>query len=176
MSIPTVTRDSRASAILIIDDTPANLGVVLAHLEDLGFRVNVAQDGEEGLARAELVRPDLVLLDVMMPGIGGFETCRGLKASASTRDIPVIFMTALVDVEDKITGFSAGGADYITKPFQIEEMLARVNTHPALSAAKKILAWRRDRTPARRTLRTRATRTCCAVCPSRGRTRCGART
>lgn len=140
MSASTVTPDSPVSTILIIDDTPANLGIVVEHLEDRGLVVTVAQDGEEGLARAEFVHPDLILLDVMMPGIGGFETCRRLKACASTRDIPVIFMTALADIEDKITGFSVGGADYITKPFQIEEMVARVNTHLALSAAQKLLA------------------------------------
>jgi adenylate cyclase len=102
--------------------------------------VSVAQDGEEGLMRAEFVQPDLILLDVMMPGIDGFETCRRLKASDGTRDIPVIFMTALADTHDKINGFSAGGVDYITKPFQIEEVLARVTTHLALRSAQKRLA------------------------------------
>jgi len=135
-----VPPDSPASTILIIDDTPANLGIVVEHLEGHGFRVNVAQDGEEGVMRAGLVQPDLILLDVMMPGIDGFETCRRLKASGETRDIPVIFMTALVDTHDKITGFSAGGVDYITKPFQIEEVLARVTTHLALRSAQKRLA------------------------------------
>ena len=128
------------TTILIIDDTPANLGVVVEELEGRGFRVTVAQEGEEGLQRAEFVHPDIILLDVMMPGIGGFETCRRLKASASTRDIPVIFMTALADTHDKIAGFSVGGADYITKPFHIEEATARISTHLALSAAQKRLA------------------------------------
>jgi diguanylate cyclase (GGDEF)-like protein len=129
-----------STTILIIDDTPANLGVVVEELEGRGFRVTVAQEGEEGLQRAEFVHPDIILLDVMMPGIGGFETCRRLKASASTRDIPVIFMTALADTHDKIAGFSVGGADYITKPFHIEEATARISTHLALSAAQKRLA------------------------------------
>lgn len=140
MTSSVVPPDARASAILIIDDTPANVGIMVEHLEDHGFRVTVAQEGEEGVARAEFVQPDIILLDVMMPGIDGFETCRRLKASATTRDIPVIFMTALTDTHDKITGFAAGGVDYITKPFQIEEVLARVATHLALRSAQKRLA------------------------------------
>ena len=131
---------SEASTVLIIDDTPANLGVVVEELEGRGFRVTVAQEGEEGLMRAQLVLPDIILLDVMMPGIGGFETCRRLKASPSTCNIPVIFMTALSDTHDKIVGFSVGGADYITKPFHIEEVSARINLHLALSIAQKRLA------------------------------------
>jgi diguanylate cyclase (GGDEF)-like protein len=100
----------------------------------------VAQEGEEGFKRAESFQPDLILLDVMMPGIDGFETCRRLKAAARTHDIPVIFMTASAETHDKISGFSAGGVDYITKPFQMDEVLARVNTHIALRAAQKRLA------------------------------------
>jgi diguanylate cyclase (GGDEF)-like protein len=129
-----------APTVLIIDDTPANLGVVVEHLEAHGFRVMVAQEGQEGLGRAESFQPDLILLDVMMPGIDGFETCRRLKASAGTRDIPVIFMTASADIQDKVSGFSVGGVDYITKPFQLEEVLVRVNTHLALRAAQQRLA------------------------------------
>ncbi len=128
------------ATVLIIDDSPVNLGVMVGALEGLGYRVIVAQEGEEGLRRAEFVHPDIILLDVMMPGIGGFETCRRLKAGACTRHIPVIFMTALADMHDKIAGFAVGGADYITKPFQIEEVAARINTHLALSAARKRLA------------------------------------
>ena len=86
------------------------------------------------------MQPDLILLDVMMPGMDGFETCRRLKASAGTRDIPVIFMTALADTQDKISGFAAGGVDYVTKPFQIDEVWARVTTHLALRSAQKRLA------------------------------------
>ncbi|MBI1891243.1 MAG: EAL domain-containing protein [Burkholderiales bacterium] len=134
----------RAPLILMVDDTPANLGIVVEHFEDHGFRVAVAQDGEEGIQRAEFIHPDLILLDVMMPGIDGFETCRRLKASDKTRDIPVIFMTALTETHDKLIGFAAGGVDYVTKPFQIEEVLARVNTHLALCAARKSLAEQND--------------------------------
>jgi PleD family two-component response regulator len=132
--------DLAPPTVLIIDDTPANLGVVVEHLENHGFRVTIAQEGEEGFRRAESFQPDLILLDVMMPGIDGFETCRRLKASARTYDIPVIFMTASAETHDKITGFSVGGVDYITKPFQMDEVLARVNTHLALRAAQKRLA------------------------------------
>jgi len=126
--------------ILIVDDTPANVSVLADYLEDQGFRVVVAQDGEEGLKRAEFVKPDLVLLDVMMPGMDGFETCRRLKASDSAKDIPVIFMTALTDTSSVVTAFSVGGVDYVTKPIQIEEVLARISTHLALREMHKQLA------------------------------------
>ena len=144
MNIASEPPASRTPLVLMIDDTPANLGVVAGHLESHGFRVMVAQDGEEGLKRAEFIQPDLILLDVMMPGIDGFETCRLLKASKETREIPVIFMTALGETQDKITGFSVGGVDYLTKPFQIEEVMARVNTHIALFNSKKLLAEQND--------------------------------
>ena len=121
-----------ASTILIVDDTPANVGLLVDYLEDNGFRVVVAQDGVEGLKRAEFARPDLILLDVMMPGMDGFETCRRLKADDKTRDIPVIFMTALTEAGEKVNAFGVGAVDYVTKPFQIEEVLARVKTHLSL--------------------------------------------
>lgn len=127
------------ATILIVDDTPANLGIVVEYLESHQFRVLVAQDGQEGLQRAELVRPDLILLDVMLPGLNGFEICRQLKARERTHDIPVIFMTALVDTRDKVLGFAAGGVDYVTKPLQVEEVMARVNTHLRLRAMQSQL-------------------------------------
>jgi diguanylate cyclase (GGDEF)-like protein/PAS domain S-box-containing protein len=126
--------------IMVVDDNPANLGVVGEHLEDHEYNVTVALDGHEALKRAEFVVPDLILLDVMMPGIDGFETCRRLKANPATADIPVIFMTALTDVSDKVSAFQAGGVDYISKPFQTEELLARVKTHLALRDAQLRLA------------------------------------
>jgi diguanylate cyclase (GGDEF)-like protein/PAS domain S-box-containing protein len=130
--------DGRApQKILVVDDTPANLQLAAEHLERGGFEVLVARDGEEGLARADYVRPDLVLLDLVMPGIDGFETCARLKASEALRDIPIIFMTALSDVEDKVKAFRAGGVDYVTKPFQAEELLARVRTHLTLRSARE---------------------------------------
>lgn len=115
--------------ILIVDDTPANLEVLFDCLDDAGFEVVVAKDGESALQKVEKEPPDLILLDVMMPGIDGFETCRRLKANPDSQDIPVIFMTALSDAADKIAGLSLGAVDYITKPFQQEEVLARVKVH-----------------------------------------------
>ncbi|WP_031363751.1 response regulator [Caballeronia sordidicola] len=130
---------SEPPAILIVDDTPANLGLVVDSLSDQGFRVLVALDGEEALERAQFSRPDLILLDVKMPGIDGFETCRRLKMNEHTRDIPVIFMSSLTGIEDLVEGFAAGGADYVTKPVRIDEMMARIGTHLALRAMHKQL-------------------------------------
>lgn len=131
--------DSQQKTILVVDDVPANVGLLVEYLEDHGFRALVAQDGEDGLMRAQFVQPDLILLDVMMPNMDGFETCRRLKATEQIKDIPVIFMTALTDTSDKVAGFAAGGVDYVTKPFQIEEVIARINTHLALRQAVKTL-------------------------------------
>ncbi len=121
--------DFQAYTILIVDDNFTNLGMIADYLKDYGFRVVVSQDGDSGFDRAKFVRPDLILLDVMMPGTDGFETCRRLKDSPETKDIPVIFMTALTNVMDKVKGFEVGGVDYVTKPIQHEEVLARVTTH-----------------------------------------------
>ncbi len=118
--------------ILIVDDTPANVSVLYEHLSGHGFKVLVSESGESALPQIRYAQPDLVLLDVMMPGIDGFEVCRRLKHHPETRTIPVIFMTALDDAEHKVRGFTAGAVDYITKPFQHEEVLARVTTHLAL--------------------------------------------
>ena len=127
------------NTILIVDDTPANLGVLVNYLEQLGFDVVTAQDGEEAVLRAQFVHPDLILLDIMMPGIDGYETCRRLKALDSIKDIPVIFMTALTDTKKKVEGFDAGGVDFITKPFQIEEVSARIRAHLRLQALQRQL-------------------------------------
>ncbi|MFM0229125.1 hybrid sensor histidine kinase/response regulator [Paraburkholderia sediminicola] len=137
MSDTTITAEP--ATILVVDDAPINIGVVTDSLEDKGFRVFVALDGEEALERAQFSQPDLILLDVKMPGIDGFETCRRLKRDEQTREIPVIFMTSLADTDDLVEGFSAGGIDYVTKPFQIAEMLARIRTHLALRAMHKAL-------------------------------------
>jgi diguanylate cyclase (GGDEF)-like protein/PAS domain S-box-containing protein len=126
--------------IMVVDDHPVNLGVVGEHLENSNYNVIVAQDGMEALKRAALIHPDLILMDVMMPGIDGFETCRRLKADPITADIPVIFMTALVDVTDKVAAFQCGGVDYISKPFEVEELQVRVQTHLALKEAQTHLA------------------------------------
>ena len=120
------------ATILIVDDTPANLSVLVDTLGDAGYHLMVAEDGEDALAQTARTQPDLILLDVMMPGLDGFETCRRLKAEPATRDIPVIFMTALTDTTEKVRAFAAGAVDYLTKPIQHEEALARIGTHLTL--------------------------------------------
>ena len=117
------------STILIVDDNPTNLEVLSGVMVDSGWEILVALDGESAIEQMEYARPDLVILDVMMPGIDGFETCYRIKSNAALQDIPIIFMTALSDTRDKVKGFSLGAIDYITKPFQTEEVLARVKTH-----------------------------------------------
>ena len=118
--------------ILIIDDNVTNLKVAIDYLKTQGQEIITARNGETGLERAAYALPDLILLDIQMPGINGFETCRRLKVNETTKDIPVIFMTALTDVADKVRGFAAGGVDYVTKPIQVEEVWARVQTHLAI--------------------------------------------
>jgi two-component system cell cycle sensor histidine kinase/response regulator CckA len=117
------------ATILLVDDNPANLGVLTQLLTVHGWRVLVAQQGEIGLQIAQRVQPDLILMDVMLPGMDGFEACRRLKADARSVEIPVLFMTVRMEAEDKLKGFQTGAVDYITKPFQAEEVLARVTTH-----------------------------------------------
>ncbi|HEX7643408.1 MAG TPA: response regulator [Burkholderiaceae bacterium] len=131
--------DQDKPTVLIVDDTPTNLGVVVEFLEENGFRVVVAQDGKEGIQRAVFIKPDLILMDVMMPGMDGFEATRQLKSIIATRDIPIIFMTALADTASKLEGFKAGGVDYVTKPLAMEEMLARVVVHVALRTTQQRL-------------------------------------
>lgn len=126
--------------ILIVDDVPANIAIVAQHLEAQGMCVLVAQDGEEALERAGFSQPDLILLDVRMPRMDGLETCRRLKAMPQTRDIPVIFMTALSATADMMDAFAAGGVDYVIKPFQLAEVMARVNTHLSLRMMHRRLA------------------------------------
>ncbi len=120
---------SGKETILIVDDEPRNLAVVSDFLKDEGFRIASANCGKLAIERAKSINPSLILLDINMPGMSGLEACRILKASSETSAIPVLFMTALVDVEDKVRGFQAGAVDYITKPIQKDELLARVNTH-----------------------------------------------
>ncbi len=118
--------------VLVVDDAPANVRLLSQMLISHGFRVRVATSGERALDSIEKDPPDLVLLDVRMPGLSGYEVCERLKADSDKRDIPVIFISALDQLSDKMSGFSAGGVDYITKPFQVEEVLVRVRTHLAL--------------------------------------------
>ena len=134
-----MTTNSEVNTILIVDDNPNNLGVLSDFLWDMGFEILIARDGESALQKAKYVIPALILLDVMMPGIDGFETCRQLKSNPETREIPVIFMTALSDTSNKVNGFSLGAVDYITKPFQQDEVLARIKLHLQLRTLNKTL-------------------------------------
>ena len=118
--------------ILIVDDTPENLSVLVQILTRHGYQVRPAISGEIAVKAIQEEVPDLILLDIMMPGMDGFEVCAKLKSDVITQDIPIIFISALGDTENKIKGFQAGGVDYITKPFDAAEVLVRVNTHLAL--------------------------------------------
>ncbi|MEZ4658200.1 MAG: hybrid sensor histidine kinase/response regulator [Caldilineaceae bacterium] len=113
----------------MIDDNPTNIDVVFSYLAEHGYKVFVAENGRTALSRAKLIKPDLILLDVMMPDINGLEICRRLKEDETTKATPIIFMTALTDPEDIVHGLQAGAVDYITKPIQYEVMLARISTH-----------------------------------------------
>ncbi|MBI5593663.1 MAG: response regulator [Deltaproteobacteria bacterium] len=131
--------------ILVVDDTLATIDMVRAALENEGYEIIVATSGEKAIKRAELSKPDLILLDVLMPAMDGLETCRRLKAREKTREIPVIFMTGLASIENKVAGFEAGGVDYVTKPVEIDVVLARVRTHLALRAMRGELEARNER-------------------------------
>lgn len=125
--------------ILIVDDEPNNLEVLSNLLDKKGYTILLASDGAKGVQCAASDQPDLILLDVIMPEIDGFETCRQLKANGKTKDIPVIFMTALAETVDKVKGFECGAIDYITKPIDPEEVLARINTHLSMQKLYKNL-------------------------------------
>ncbi len=119
--------------ILVIDDEPDNLRLALELLREHGLEVLSARDGPAGLHIAGHLRPDLILLDIGMPGLDGFQVCRRLKAAPATRDCPVIFLTALGTIKDKARGFAAGGVDYVTKPFDARELLLRITSHLRLA-------------------------------------------
>lgn len=125
--------------ILVVDDTPANIQIVAGILKDKGYQLSVATNGQQALEALERVRPDLILLDVMMPVMDGFETCRRLKASAAWREIPVIFLTSKTDTTDIVTGFEMGAVDYVAKPFNAHELLARINTHLTVDHLRRSL-------------------------------------
>jgi len=124
-----------AANILVVDDTAENLRLLASILEPLGFEVRPATSGRQALAAAEHAPPDLVLLDVNMPEMSGYEVCEAFKARPELRDIPIVFLTALSEISDKVKAFSVGGVDFITKPFHLEEVQARVKTHLALRRA-----------------------------------------
>ena len=121
-----------AAEILVVEDTPASLDLLAELLGQAGYKVRPAQDGRMALRSARAQPPDLILLDVRMPGMDGHEVCRRLKTEPATRDIPVIFLSALGDTGDKVLGFELGAVDYIAKPYQPEEVLMRVRTHVEL--------------------------------------------
>lgn len=123
---------NHSGKILIVDDNPNNLKVLYTYLKNADFEVLVAEDGKSGMEVVENSQPELVLLDVMMPGIDGFEVCRRLKSNQATKGIPVIFLTALSETVNKVIGFEVGGVDYITQPIENEEVVARVKTHLAM--------------------------------------------
>lgn len=137
---PVITaRQGAGELVLIVDDRPANLGFVVASLEAHGYRVIVAQGGEEALRRVDYAQPDLILLDAMMPDMSGFEVCRRLRTRAEHCEIPVIFMTALKQTENKLSAFALGAVDYLTKPLQVDEVVARVAAHLQLRGARLAL-------------------------------------
>jgi two-component system, NtrC family, sensor kinase len=135
---------STSETILIIDDNPTNIEVLYDALDRADYKVLVEMDGWRGIDTVKNHPPDLILLDVMMPGIDGFETCHRLKSESATCDIPIIFMTALADTPDKVKGLALGAVDYITKPFQQEEVLARIGVHLKLRRANLELARQKD--------------------------------
>jgi DNA-binding response OmpR family regulator len=143
--------------ILVVDDNPANLKLLVEYLTRAGFKALIANDGEGAIQQIHRFPPDLILLDVLMPGIDGFETCQRLKSDRATQEIPIIFMTALTDTAEKVKGFDAGAVDYVTKPFQQEELLARINTHLTLrNLQKNLQAEVAQRRKAEETLRQQA--------------------
>ena len=130
--------DRSQITILIVDDTPENISILGEFLS--GYKVKVALDGNKALHMLEDgLRPTMILLDIMMPGIDGYEVCRRIKANPETKDIPVIFITALSDLADKVRGFQYGAVDYITKPFHLAELNSRINTHLGLAIYRKEL-------------------------------------
>ena len=131
--------DLKGATILVVDDNPTNLEALSDCLTNFGFTVLLKKDGEKALSLMKRKIPDLILLDIIMPGMNGFETCEHLKENEETKDIPVIFMSALSDTIDKVTGFELGAVDYITKPFQHQEVLARVKAHLTIQNLKKDL-------------------------------------
>ncbi|MCA9671819.1 MAG: sigma-54-dependent Fis family transcriptional regulator, partial [Myxococcales bacterium] len=132
--------ETHQATILIVDDTPTNLEVLVDLFLEQGLEVLVANDGESALEKLELTQPDIILLDVMMPGMDGFETCQRIKQREATRQTPILFMTALSEISSKMQGFALGAVDYVTKPFQVEEVAARVETHLHLQRLRRELA------------------------------------
>jgi DNA-binding response OmpR family regulator len=125
----TTARETAADVVLIVDDVPENLSLLHDALDEAGYKVLVATNGESALARARQALPDVILLDAVMPGIDGFEVARRLKADFSTQHIPIVFMTGLTETEHVLAAFEAGSSDYVTKPIRPPEVLARIAAH-----------------------------------------------
>jgi len=136
--------NTATESILLVDDNPTNLQVLFQTLDGIGCKLLIAKNGEIAISIAGKALPDLILLDIMMPGIDGYEVCRQLKSNAATSDIPVIFLSALGDTEDKVKGLQLGAVDYITKPFQPDEVIARVNTHLTIHRLKREVESQKD--------------------------------
>jgi len=134
----TATQPQQASNILIVDDTPANLLLLERMLSARGFKTQTVLSGKLALQAARAEPPDLILLDIAMPEMNGYEVCEQFKADAALKEIPVIFISALTDTLDKVKAFRVGGVDYVTKPFQFEEVFARVQTHLQLGRLEKL--------------------------------------
>ncbi len=134
------SKTDQKARIMIVDDNRDNLRVLSDFLDEIGFEVWVAPSGETAIERVQYAIPDLILLDVMMPGMNGFQVCSILQNNPLIRNTPIIFMTALSDTHDKIKGFDLGAVDYITKPFQQEEVLVRIRLHLKLYFLQTTLA------------------------------------
>lgn len=130
---------AKKKLILIVDDNNQNLQILGNMLQEAGYQIGIARDGCEGLEFTRSRKPDLILLDIMMPEMDGFEVCLKLKKNLATKSIPVIFLSARVQTEDIVNGFEVGGVDYITKPFIKEELLARVKTHIQIKTLQGLL-------------------------------------
>ena len=130
---------TKKHVILIVDDDTTNLQVIGSFLYNKNYKIILAKSGNDALKSVENNHPDLILLDIMMPGMNGYEVCKKLKANNQTKDIPIIFLTAKTETKDIIKGFNTGGVDYITKPFIKEELLARIQTHVNLKLSKDLL-------------------------------------
>ncbi len=142
-ALPSTARVTEPTArILLVDDNPTNLQVLFRTLDGRGYKLLAARNGEEALSIAHKARPELILLDIMMPGIDGFEVCRRLKADPVTCDTAVVFLSALGETKDKVRGLDLGAVDYVSKPFQAEEVLSRVNTHLTIQRLQRDLARR----------------------------------
>jgi DNA-binding response OmpR family regulator len=131
------TPSCAGSRILIVDDAPTNIQVLSSTLQEKGYLINVATNGQKALDILARIRPDLILLDVVMPDVDGFETCRRIKATPDWRDIPIIFLTARSGTDDIVHGFELGAVDYVAKPFHVHELLARVHTHLAMDRLRR---------------------------------------